>query len=357
MEALRVIDGDGHLFEDADGISSYMPSPFREAGPWRMDRLIPPLDHLHVHVGQLLPGSFGGGKPVGPTEWSTFMSDVGIDAAVLYPTNALAYGKIVDLDWAIAVARGYNDWLYHTYLQVDPRFKGMALIPIQDPPAAVLELRRVVQDLGMRGTMLASTNTRGHVGAKDLWPVYEEADRLGCAVAFHGGCHEGFGLDDINVYAPVHALGHPYGQMNCLASVVFNGLMEKFPNVRWGFLEGGVAWLLLVLERFDAPTRRTSPTTRARSCSSSRRGAGERLHPAAHQGRAHLRGLRGRGARSRLRVKRVGSEPFIFSSDFPHEVNAEMCKHEMHEILESDDLSHADKEAIFAGNAKRFYRF
>ena len=179
------------------------------------------------------------------------MSDVGIDATVLYPTNALAYGKIVDLDWAIAVARGYNDWLYHTYLQVDPRFKGMALIPIQDPPAAVLELRRAVQELGMCGTMLASTNTRGHVGAKDLWPVYEEADRLGCAVAFHGGCHEGFGLDDINVYAPVHALGHPYGQMNCLASIVFNGLIEKFPNVRWGFLEGGVAWLLLVLERFD----------------------------------------------------------------------------------------------------------
>ena len=64
--AVRVIDGDGHLFEDADGISQYLPSPYREAGPWPMIRLFPPLDHLHVQIGQLLPGSFGGGKPVGP---------------------------------------------------------------------------------------------------------------------------------------------------------------------------------------------------------------------------------------------------------------------------------------------------
>src|SRR5215203_664267 len=93
MQALQVIDGDGHLFEDAEGISAYLPSPFREAGPWRMDRLIPPLDHMHVHVGQLLPGSFGGGKPVGPKEWSVFMSEVGIDMSVLYPTNASPTGR------------------------------------------------------------------------------------------------------------------------------------------------------------------------------------------------------------------------------------------------------------------------
>src|SRR5919199_4357184 len=163
--ATQVVDGDGHLFEDADGISQFLPSPYREVGAWPLFRLFPPLDHLHVQLGQLLPGSFGGGKPVGPQEWSAFMSEVGIDAAVLYPTVALSYGKMVDLDWAIAVTRGYNDWLYHTYMQADPRFKGMALIPIQDPPAAAAELRRAVKELGMPGAMLASVNARGHVGS------------------------------------------------------------------------------------------------------------------------------------------------------------------------------------------------
>jgi uncharacterized protein len=358
MSALRVIDGDGHIFEDAEAMSGYLPSPFREAGPWRMDRLIPPLDHLHVHVGQLLPGSFGGGKPVGPTEWSAFMSEVGIDMAVLYPTNALAYGKIVDLDWAIAVGRAYNDWLYHTYLQVDPRFKGMAMIPIQDPAAGAAELRRAVKELGMCGTMLASTNVRGHVAAKDLWPVYEEADRLGTAVAFHGGCHEGFGLDDLNVYAPVHALGHPYGQMNCLASLVFNGMFDRFPNVRWGFLEGGVAWLLLALERFDRSYETHIPYDPRGELLQLPKGerVSDYVRRQIKEGRIFV-GCEGEEPDLAYAVKRVGAEPFLFSSDFPHEVNAEMCMHEMHEILESEELRPEDKEAIFAGNAVRFYRF
>lgn len=355
--ALRVIDGDGHLFEDAEAISAYLPSPYREAGPWPMHRLFPPLDHLHVQIGQLLPGSFGGGQPVGPREWAAFMSDVGIEAAVLYPTTALSYGKMVDLDWAIAVTGAYNDWLYHTYLHADPRFQGMALLPIQDPPAAVAELRRAVRELGMRGAMLASVNARGHVGAKELWPVYEEANRLGCAIAFHGGCHSGFNLDDLNVYAPIHALGHPYGQMNCLASVVFNGLLDRFPNVRWGFLEGGVAWLLLVLERFDRSYETHVAYDPRRELVQLERGerVSDYLRKHIQAGRIFV-GCEGEEPDLAYLVRRVGSEPFVFSSDFPHEVNAAMCKHELQELLDTDELSLADKEAILAKNASRFYR-
>jgi predicted TIM-barrel fold metal-dependent hydrolase len=357
MEALRVIDGDGHLFEDADGISEFLPSPYREAGPWGMHRLFPPLDHLHVQIGKLLPGSFGGGKPVGPAEWLTFMETVGIEAAVLYPTVALSYGKLVDLDWAIAVTRAYNDWLHETYLRRSSQFQGMALLPLQDPPVAVAELRRAVKELGMCGAMLPSVNVKGQLGSKEFWPIYEEANRLGCAIAVHGGCHSGFGMDDLNVYAPVHALGHPFGQMVSFAGVVFNGLLERYPNMRWGFLEGGVAWLLLALERFDR-SYETHVAYDPRGELFQLR-AGERvsdyIRRHVKEGRLYV-GCEGEEPDLAHAVRSVGSEPFVFSSDFPHEVNAEMCKHEMAELVENDELTAADKEAIFAGNARRFYK-
>ena len=54
-------------------------------------------------------------------------------------------------------------------------------------------------------------------------------------------------------------------------------------------------------------------------------------------------------------VKTVGSEAFVFSSDFPHEVNSEMCKHEVAELLEMNDLENLDKENILRHNAVRFY--
>ena len=40
--------------------------------------------------------------------------------------------------------------------------------------------------------------------------------------------------------------------MISLASIVFNGVLERYPKIKLGFLEGGVAWLLFCLERFDS---------------------------------------------------------------------------------------------------------
>jgi predicted TIM-barrel fold metal-dependent hydrolase len=54
-------------------------------------------------------------------------------------------------------------------------------------------------------------------------------------------------------------------------------------------------------------------------------------------------------------VRRVGNKPFLYSSDFPHEVNNEFCKHEINEMLENDGLTAADKAALLHGNARRFY--
>src|SRR5512142_2543012 len=111
MQHLPIVDGDGHLFEDHEAISRYLPSPYRELGPGSRVRLFPPLDHLHGQPVQLLPDAFGAGKPVGPTEWMDFMEFTGIQRAVLYPTAGLAYGRFVNAHWAAAVCRAYNDWL------------------------------------------------------------------------------------------------------------------------------------------------------------------------------------------------------------------------------------------------------
>ena len=170
---------------------------------------------------------------------------------VLYPTRGLSYGKVVSRDWAIELARAYSDWLHQTYIKCNPRFKGIALIPLQEPEVAVEELRRAVKDLGMCGAMLPSTGIQHNLGHKFYWPIYEEANRLDCCLGVHGGAHESLGLDDLNPYASVHALGHPFGQMISFAGVIFNGICDRYPNVRIGFMEGGVAWLLSCLERFD----------------------------------------------------------------------------------------------------------
>jgi predicted TIM-barrel fold metal-dependent hydrolase len=52
----------------------------------------------------------------------------------------------------------------------------------------------------------------------------------------------------------------------------------------------------------------------------------------------------------------VGNKPFLYSSDFPHEVTHESCKHDIGELLESDEISDDDKAAMLWRNAETFYK-
>lgn len=356
-----IVDGDGHIMEDFTGIADHLPPKFRDHAARALNvSLFPALDHLHSGHFVETPGRRDrGGAFVGPAEWEQFLSDVGIDTTVLYPTQALGYGKTVSRDWAIAVARAYNDWLYETYCQRSPRFKGMALIPMQEPDAAVEELRRAVEDLGFVGGMLPSFGLADQLGSKTYWPVYEEANRLGCSMAVHGGAHSGIGLDHMNVYAPVHALGHPWGQAIALGGMLFNGVFEKFPNMRVAFLEGGIGWFIMCWERFDR-SHATHMEYQLREDDMLGPKIGEL--PSAYMqrqidaGRLFV-GCEGEEPSLAYAVSVVGNKPFFFSTDFPHEVTTESCREELQELLDNDGLTDEDKEAILHKNAKRFYGF
>jgi predicted TIM-barrel fold metal-dependent hydrolase len=51
----------------------------------------------------------------------------------------------------------------------------------------------------------------------------------------------------------------------------------------------------------------------------------------------------------------AGAEPFMYSSDFPHEVNSETCWRELNELIDNEGLSEDDKQAILYKNAIQFY--
>lgn len=352
--ATKIVDGDGHLIEEEAGILAHLASPYRERV--LPGRLFPPLDHMHSANAVETPPQRAKRPFVGPDEWMKFLTDAGIDWTVLYPTWALAYGKIVSYDYAAALCRAYNDWVHERYLTRDPRFKAMAIIPMQDPPEAAKELRRAVTELGMMGAMLPSNGLAKPLGAKEFWPVYEEANRLGCCLAVHGGCHDRFGMDHFAQYIPVHAMGHPWGIMLNCANILYNGVFERFPRVRIAFLEGGVAWLLMLLERLHA-----SHETHFQYIPGGEFGIPEDQDPARYvkaliEAERFYVGIETEELTLPFAMKIVGNKPWLYSSDFPHEVTLESCKHDIEELMESDEMTGEDKAAMLYRNAERFYR-
>ena len=129
---------------------------------------------------------------------------------MLYPTHGLAYGQVVFPNWALAYAKAYNNWLHDKYLKASTRFQGVALIPMQDVPSAVAELKRAIKELGMVGAMIPSNGLRKHISAKEFWPVYEEAEKLDCVIAVHGGSYRDLGFDTFTVFPATRALGMPF---------------------------------------------------------------------------------------------------------------------------------------------------
>ena len=352
----RVIDADGHVMEDIAAVVGFMSEDFRTRSfADNIRSPFPPLDHLHAANRHTTPpGAFAN---VAAEGWVEFLEDVGVESTVLYTTAGLGVGKIVSKDWAVDVTRAYNDWLHHTYLTVNPRFRGMGLIPLQDPKAAAAELRRIVEDLGFVGAMLPSTGaSQPHLGSPRYAPVYEEASRLGCALGIHGGAHEGFLLDDMSPYAPVNALGHPFGQMVNFAGIIFNGIFDKYPGMRIGFMEAGAAWLLTCMERFSgswAAHVQYDPNERFLKLKD-----GESVADYIRRQVANDRifvGVEGDELTLAEAVRQVGNKPFMYSSDYPHEVDNETCKEELAELRENPELTDDDKAAILWRNAQRFY--
>ena len=165
------------------------------------------------------------------------------------------------------------------------------------------------------------------------------------------------GFDHLNVYAPVHAMGHPMGIMISLAGIVFNGIFDRFPGIRIAFLEGGVAWFLMAMERFDGSHASHSEYQIRDDLLGPRldQKVSEYMQKHINEGRLYI-GVEGDEPDLAYAIKRIGSEPFLYSSDFPHEVTNETCKEEIEEILENEGLTPADKEALLHQNALRFYQ-
>jgi len=207
--------------------------------------------------------------------------------------------------------------------------------------------------------MLPSTGVMGgqnHLGDEKYWPIYEEANRLACCIGIHGGVHDHMGLDDMTPYAPVNALGHPFGQMVNFAGILFNGVFDKYPKVRFGFMEAGAGWFVNCIERLErAWNSHVQYDPRGRFLKlREKESVTDYIKRHVDEDRIYV-GVEGDELTLPFAVSVVGNKPFIFSSDFPHEVNNDTCKAELEELDENKRLSQDDKDAVRYRNAERFY--
>jgi len=183
------------------------------------------------------------------------MDDEGIEIAFLYPSMALGLGHLTDLDLARECARAYNDWLADFCSAYPDRLCGIGMVPLQDVEASIAEMRRVVEDKGMKAVFFRPNpynNRRLNDPAYE--PFWREAEELDCAVAIHGSFNSRMPTVCDDRYTDEfyqHMICHPFEQQMCCMDIVCGGVLERHPRLRISFMEAGVGWLGYWLARMD----------------------------------------------------------------------------------------------------------
>jgi predicted TIM-barrel fold metal-dependent hydrolase len=181
------------------------------------------------------------------------IESMAIDYQVVFPTPMLGLGMHPELDVEIAVAHGYNRWLCERVLPGDDRIKTLLYMPFNDPPACERFVEEFAEKKGVVGFMVTSVRYKP-VHHNSYMRLYSMMEERRMPLAFHGGpfwgASEGF-LRQVNRFISAHALSFPLSNMVHMANWVMNGLCERFPNLKTIWIEGGIAWMAFMTQRFD----------------------------------------------------------------------------------------------------------
>jgi len=199
----------------------------------------------------------------------------GVQAEVLYGILG-ATGRLNDPEASGEVIRVYNEWLA-SFVESQPgRFVGLAAIPNNPLDAGIAEVERVAKRGACRGVDIANSSD-----LKPLWdpywdPLWAVINETGLPLHFHtvGGYVPEhirqimfIGSDPTranlpgapNVPLPVaraafatNITHFQINMANILTSMIFGGVLEKYPRIRLILGESGIGWIPYVLWRMDA---------------------------------------------------------------------------------------------------------
>jgi uncharacterized protein len=243
-------DADAHVRETASWVRSYADPLVRE----RMEASA--LDDVIVTDGPL----------------DRIADDPGFESRLVFTTHHDSYlldleqRERPDLELVYGAARAHNramlDWCRH-----DGRLLPTGYLPLVDV-AATVELCTEAIEAGAAALLIASRCPRGHSPSHvGLEPVWAQAEEAGIPVVFHAGGGgellsasyfrtgrswpgDGMGGDERARSVSSMAVAGP--PMQTLATLILDGVLERFPELRFGVIEQGAAWLPSWMQQMES---------------------------------------------------------------------------------------------------------
>lgn len=249
---------------------------------------------------------------------------LGFASQLVFTTAALGNYGLDDGDPALAAAaaRAHNR-MNADFCSVDKRLLATGYVPLCDIQAAPVIAKQALE-LGCKGLVIPSkcpaTHSPSHVGLDPLWALAQEA---GVPILFHVGGEEKMassyaenGLPKVldfhggdENFTGLSFMSIPLSLWQTMAAMVFDGVLDRHPNLMFGAIELGASWLPSWMqfldsgfeafrkgeERLQKLSDRPSELVKRRF----------RVTPYAHEPTGWI-------------MQNSGEDMLLFSSDFPH---------------------------------------
>lgn len=246
-----VVSADSHVLETCDLWKDRLPARFKDRAP----RLYYDDDgyfHLEAEGRSLdVPGLntmlVEGREGMAAAEERIKDLDAeGVDKDVIFPQRTLSLVGLQDLELRDACMRAYNEWLSDYCKAYPDRLYGVGILNWWEPEAARDNLQEL-KALGFKAMEIPSSPPGVYYNSRSMEPMWDAIEESGYAISFHIGENiqtrglGALGTFQMQTFSPFRRL---FGLM------VFSGILERHPNLKVIFTEGGAHWVPAAL--FDA---------------------------------------------------------------------------------------------------------